>query len=371
MDPPDHEHDDSSPAPGSHSTVDEAGSNAPGAPVTQVAVASPPSAESPTPEAPDARDAGAPDPADTLSPAVRRLVRQYDLDITGIHGTGPAGKIRVGDVIGMLGGRAEPSARAGDAAPGTAGPSNATPAAFVTRGERDDTREADSRPLPDASEPAVQAARTTPATTVFECDLSNVLSHRKRDRRGDAEILLTSYFVAACSEALRAVPELGERAADSGPRTAVGADTWVAPALGVLLATGDGSVRRTLVAVSEPALDGRLRAIDRQLRASGDDDLHAARLLIHHYGPSGSLLATPTPLGAGHTASVGIGRVRKEIVVRAVDGEEAPRVAALCFVTLTFLPEHVTLERANRFVAELVRVLEQWTPPASAQGRSA
>jgi pyruvate/2-oxoglutarate dehydrogenase complex dihydrolipoamide acyltransferase (E2) component len=55
------------------------------------------------------------DPADTLSPAVRRLVRQYDLDITGIHGTGPAGKIRVGDVIGMLGGRTDATgARAGD-----------------------------------------------------------------------------------------------------------------------------------------------------------------------------------------------------------------------------------------------------------------
>src|SRR4051812_1337188 len=30
--------------------------------------------------------------ADALSPAVRRLVRQYDLDITGIHGTGPEGR---------------------------------------------------------------------------------------------------------------------------------------------------------------------------------------------------------------------------------------------------------------------------------------
>ena len=54
------------------------------------------------------------DSDDTLSPAVRRLVRQYDLDITGIHGTGPAGRIRVGDVIGMLGGR-DGAGRAGDA----------------------------------------------------------------------------------------------------------------------------------------------------------------------------------------------------------------------------------------------------------------
>ncbi len=50
--------------------------------------------------------------ADALSPAVRRLVRQYDLDVTAIHGTGPSGRIRVGDVIGMLGSRADGTPRA-------------------------------------------------------------------------------------------------------------------------------------------------------------------------------------------------------------------------------------------------------------------
>ena len=50
----------------------------------------------------------APEPRpSTLSPAVRRLVRQFDLDITGIHGTGPSGRIRVGDVMGLLGGRTD------------------------------------------------------------------------------------------------------------------------------------------------------------------------------------------------------------------------------------------------------------------------
>src|SRR5262249_21923784 len=155
-----------------------------------------------------------------------------------------------------------------------------------------------------------------------------------RERRGDAEILLTSYFVAACSEALRTVPEVADRFAHPGLRSSGGVDPSGAQALGVLLATADGNLRRTLVAIAELGVDGRLRAIDRQLRASGDDDLRPAQFLIHHYGPSGSLLATPTALGAGHTASVGIGRVRREIVIRTVDGEEAPRVAALCYVTL-------------------------------------
>jgi pyruvate/2-oxoglutarate dehydrogenase complex dihydrolipoamide acyltransferase (E2) component len=32
-----------------------------------------------------------------LSPSVRGLVKHYDLDVASIHGTGPAGRIRVGE----------------------------------------------------------------------------------------------------------------------------------------------------------------------------------------------------------------------------------------------------------------------------------
>jgi hypothetical protein len=48
--------------------------------------------------------------------------------------------------------------------------------------------------------------------------------------------------------------------------------------------------------------------------------------------------------------------------VRANDaGEEAPRVAALCNVSLSFLPDRLAFDRANAFVAAIVRALETWT----------
>ncbi|HZF32041.1 MAG TPA: E3 binding domain-containing protein [Gammaproteobacteria bacterium] len=282
---------------------------------------------------PDADDEG-PYP---LSPAVRRLVRQYDLDVTGIHGTGPEGRIRVSDVIGLLGGRTDTTARSSEPRSG---------ATFADeRAER-----GVEAPLPVAEPvPAAAAAR---ASTVFECDLSRVLGRRKRERQSNnVEPLLTSYFLAACREALHMVPEV---AAKDGPLPA---------RLGVLLAAADGEVRTSIVDTDEPplpSLDERVRAFDRALRASGKAVLDTAELLIDNYGASGSLLMTPTPLGAGGIASIGIGRVRRTIVVKNVDGEEAPRVAAVCYVTLTFLPDRIAPHRANRFVAELVRVLEQW-----------
>lgn len=299
--------------------------------------------------------ASAADPADTLSPAVRRLVREYDLDITGVHGSGPAGKIRVGDIIGMLDGRAEPRARTSEISSHAASAADGGGRRAVPSTPQD--FRAGPTQTPQSSAEDSGAAEAPPAqTTVFECDLSRVLSQRKRERQGDVEPLLASYLIAACAEALRAVPDI----AAGNLHSTRSPNAELAPRLGVSLTTTDGSVRRALVDAAGTPLDERMRAVDVQLRTSAGDDLRSADILIHYYAASGSLLATPTAIGAGHVGSLGIGRVRRELVVRTVDGQEAPRVAALCYLTLTFRPEHIALERANRFVGEWVRVLEQW-----------
>jgi hypothetical protein len=160
--------------------------------------------------------------------------------------------------------------------------------------------------------------------------------------------VLTSYFFVALADALAQAPEI---AADA------------AVCFGGWLTTPDGERRSTLVdtaTIEASGFDERLRAFDAALLANLDADTADASLLVHHYGESGSLLATPTPLGAGHAASVGIGRVRREIVLRNVEGTEQPRAAACCYVSLSFRADLVAFHRANRFMAHVTRVLEHW-----------
>jgi pyruvate/2-oxoglutarate dehydrogenase complex dihydrolipoamide acyltransferase (E2) component len=286
----------------------------------------------------------APHPHDALSPSVRRLVRQFDLDITGIHGTGPEGRIRVGDVMSLLAGRTDSGNRDAPTRPGDPDDDSDAP----------DEDGAALEPASVAAPPstyaaAAQAATGIATTTVFDCDLSRVLSHRKKLRRDNVELLTTSYFLTALAAALDSVPEI---------------TAGHAPRFGVALSTADGALRSALVDIAavswDAALDERVRAIDAALRANLDAELAAANVLVHHYGESGSLVTTPTPIGAGHAASVGIGRVRREIVVRTVDGVESPRVAARCYLSLSFFAEQVPLHHANRVLAEAVRALEQW-----------
>jgi pyruvate/2-oxoglutarate dehydrogenase complex dihydrolipoamide acyltransferase (E2) component len=314
-------------------------------------------ASSPPDETP-ATTAESPVPGDgeqheTLSPSVRRLVRQFDLDITGLHGSGPAGRIRVGDVMGLLAGRTDSGKRDAPARP--AEPDYVAESSDDGEGGADDgERVADD--LVEPFEPPTPPARTGPAThaaspttTVFDCDLSRVLAHRKKMRVDHVELLTTSYFLTALAAAL-----------DSAPEISAGG----APRFGVKLTTADGAVRSALLDTAgvsrDSALGERVRAVDAALRANLDRDVSAATLLVHHYGESGSVLATPTPIGPGHEASVGIGRARREIAIRVVDGVETPRVTARCYVSLSFHPDRVPLEHANRCLAGAVRTLETW-----------
>jgi pyruvate/2-oxoglutarate dehydrogenase complex dihydrolipoamide acyltransferase (E2) component len=194
--------------------------------------------------------------------------------------------------------------------------------------------------------PAAHAA--APTTTVFDCDLSRVLAHRRRLRRNNIELTTTSYFLTALAAALEKAPEL----------------TGGEPVrFGVSLTASDGRLRSSVLAVPDTlaeSLDERVRAIDIALRANLHTPLEHSNLLVHHYGESGSVLATPTPIGAGHVASVGIGRLRREVVVRVVDGAETPRIATCCHVSLSFSAERIPLHDANAALAAAVAVLESW-----------
>jgi len=276
--------------------------------------------------------------ADALSPSVRRLVRQYELDVTGIHGSGPHGRIRIADVMALIGGRTPtpepeppPSARAFP-------PEQAPPA--------DERRGASA-----ASIDLATRRRGIPVTMLFECDLGRVLANLKLLREQGQDVVLTSYFAAACSGALSLLH--GVRPEDS-------------PAdLGLSVAAADGTTVSTLL---REARDQPFATINAELTALLGHSPTAARneplddiaIVLYHHGLSGSLIALPTPLAAGQRASLGVGAVRRVVAVKNVNGEESARIAAHCYLSASFFPDTIELPQASLFLNEWVRTLEHW-----------
>lgn len=261
-----------------------------------------------------------------MSPSVRRLVRHYKLDITGIHGSGPAGRIRVSDVMPLLGGRESVGVR--------------------DEAEEDAAREIQAAVVPaeraSASEEAVpdvaRAARL--ATVVFECDMSRVLGKRKRAEERGARLSLESDVTHACARALAAVPAVN--AASNRMDIAVTIDAEPSPQ--TALVTNAGALN----------LDDIERATQAPTETSGATPTFSVR----HHGSSGSLLALPLEPAAGTHAILGVGKLRKMVTVATVDGDETPRIAAMCYLTLSFDAATVDERSAHAFLRTLVATLE-------------
>lgn len=275
-------------------------------------------------------DAARRDDAHSLSPAVRRLIKQYGLDAAAIQGSGPGGRIRVADVMAVLGGRA-------------AAPSE-------TDKEDTGTHYAAETPTGDSLEASLSSVQTArsfarhhPATTVFECDLTNVSAHRKRMSDNGQPPPATAYYAFAL---LRALADLGDGGA---PESAE---------LGVVMPAADGSAKTVLL---ERPLELSFDALGTRLRdGEPDESADEATWLIHHHGLTGSLVAMPTPLGERQQFSLGVGKTRRIVAIKSVGGAEAPRAVTQCYLSLSFHPDEIDLRQANRLLGRCVETLESW-----------
>lgn len=309
-----------------------------GGPDSAHAAADPGTLEAPATEDDDEHEA---EPA--LSPSVRRLVKQYGLDVTAVRGTGPDGRLRIGDVMALIGDRDGPAENQGA--------SRATrarePAARTVREPAFETEPAGEVAPPAARDAAAAAAAGTaePATTtVFECDAGRVLEDQRRHREQGREIALSAYFVAGFARALRETHAL---AAQRGHRIpALGIDTR--DGTHVLTDADTATVEQISVALNAPVVTCAQPVV-----------------LVRHHGLGGSLLVQSDRLASAHTAVLGIGSIRRQVVVRVADGDETPRIASRCLLSLTFRESVIELRAANELLARCVANVERWRVAAA------
>jgi 2-oxoglutarate dehydrogenase E2 component (dihydrolipoamide succinyltransferase) len=302
-----------------------------------------------------------------LSPIVRRLLAERDLDPSQIRGTGDGDRVTRADVLAVIdarGGAGGAPARPVQPAPTPpAAPPSRPPVVTAPPGERDEMIPF-SNIRRRTAEHMVRSKATSAHTLVaIEADFEAVDRVRRAERkrfRAEEGISLTYLpFVArATIEALRAFPHLNASVGDDalvvhhdlhlGIAVDLDAEGLIVP----VIHYADG---KRLPALAREAADLAGRARERKL---GADDIAGGTFTITNPGPFGTLITVPII----NQPQVGIlstdGVKRRPVVVTLADGSEGIAIHSVGVLALSFDHRAVDGAYASRFLAKLREVIE-------------
>ena len=351
----------------------EPGAGAPARPLELVPEVEKPAA----PSAQPAATAG----SERLSPAVRRLVAEHDLDASAIAGTGRDGRITKADVLAHLEASASTETAAapaesapasgatgvaaGDAAPS---PASAPPMPAPARtdsepgapvpGNRSERREPMSRLRRRIAERLVEAQHTAAILTTFnEVDMQPVMALRTRhkerfERRHGVRLGFMSFFARAAVQALGRFPAVNARI-DGGDivyhdycdiGVAVGSPRGlVVPILRNVESMSFADIESRIAEFGAKARDGTLSI----------DEMSGGTFTISNGGVFGSLLSTPI-LNPPQSGILGMHKTEQRPVV--VDGEIVVR--PMMYVALSYDHRIIDGREAVQFLVCVKEAIE-------------
>ncbi len=285
-----------------------------------------------------------PPAATVLSPAVKRLLTQHNIDPSAITGTGRGGRITVEDVEQYI------QSQAGQSAPAPSDiPSHKVPHNPIRRRT--------------AAHMVESMLKTAPhVTTVFDADLSAIMAHREKHKetfRGKGlHLTYTAYFTLAAVKALQAVPEVNSRWHDDA------LEIFEDYNIGIAVATENGLLVPVIHHAHQLDLEGvatRLQDITTRAREGKltTEDVKNGTFTITNHGMTGSLIATPI-ISQPQSAILGIGKLEKRVTVVEKNGKDVMEVKPMAYVTLTI--DHRALDGyvANKFLTRFVEALQEW-----------
>ena len=239
----------------------------------------------------------------TLSPAVRKIVTENQIDINSVQGSGKDGRVLKGDLISMMGANPKPSERK------------------IQYGQEERIKM--SRLRQTIAKRLKQAQENAALLTTFnEVDMTNIMEMRKENQqdfqsRYGIKLGFMSFFVKACVVALKNFPAVNaEIDGDEiiyknyyNVSFAVGTDKGlVVPVLRNADELSFADIEKNIKAISEKAKDGKLTI----------EELQGGTFTISNGGVYGSMLSTPI-LNLPQSGVLGMHNIVDRPIV--VDGE--------------------------------------------------
>jgi 2-oxoglutarate dehydrogenase E2 component (dihydrolipoamide succinyltransferase) len=298
-----------------------------------------------------------------VSPLVRKLLAEHNLNIQDIPGTGKGGKVTKADVEAYL---AKPQAKKEPQAVPTPTPASPAPATAPAPAQKPSGA---GKLIPHSSvrksiaNHMVMSKQTSPhVLTVMEADMSKVLAHRKRNKavmeQAGVNLTLTAYFVKAITEALKLHPNINATWTDEG--------IWQFNDIniGMAVARGDDGLivpvipqtqNLSLQGIAQAINDMSSRARSKQLKP---DEVRDATFTITNHGTGGSLFAYPV-INQPQLGILGTGTMQKRaIVVTDEQGNDSIAIRPMVYLSFVFDHRGIDGEAADNFLMSVKKVLE-------------
>ena len=294
-----------------------------------------------------------------VTPIVRKLAKDRNVDLSTVTGTGVGGRIRKQDVLAAATAKEAPAPTPAPAA-ATAAPAPSTPAPRL-RG----TTEPMSRLRKVIATRMVESlAVSAQLTTVVEVDVTRIALLRSRVKdeflaREGVKLSFMPFFAKAACEALKQFPQV-----NASMDMAAGTVTYhEAENRGIAVDTDRGLLVPVIHAAGDLNIAGLARQIaDLAARTRTNkvspDELSGGTFTVTNTGSRGALFDTPI-INQPQVAILGTGAVvKRPIVITDDTGQDALAIRSMMYLALTYDHRLVDGADAARFLSLMKQRLE-------------
>ena len=315
-------------------------------------------------------------PAGPLSPLVRKMAREYGIDLKQVRGSGAGGRITKQDLEAYMsaqGARTMAQANAPSTAVATTAPSAPTvytpavpaappPQPPMPRAEAPRARvEPMSVMRQRIAEHMVMSKRISAhVTTVHKTDMTRIAKMRERNKaefqaRYGYSLTFLPFVAKAAAEAIRHYPIINASIEGTNIIYHNEINIGIAVALenGLIVPVIRNADEKNVVGLQRSIVDLSTRARSRQLKP---DEVQGGTFSITNFGTFGSVFATPV-INQPQVAILGVGAVEKVPVV--VD--DAIAIRSIAYLALTFDHRLIDGALADQFTGKVKSILENWS----------
>ena len=315
--------------------------------------------EQPEPERPAAGDGGG--ETSYVTPLVRKLATEHDIDLASIEGSGVGGRIRKQDVLEAAKAKQETPSERPAAAPDAAAPAEPTAEPSPLRGK---TEKMTRMRKVIASHMTESLHTSAQLTTVVEVDVTGIARLRNKVKddfaaREGVKLSFNAFFAKASVDALKSHPKLnasidtekGEITYHDTEHLGFAVDTERGLLVAVLKDAGDLSIAGLSRKIADLAERSRSAKIS-------PDDLSGGTFTITNTGSRGALFDTPI-INQPQVAILGTGAVvKRPVVIDDADLGETIAVRHMAYLSLTYDHRLVDGADAARFLTDVKGRLE-------------